>query len=84
MSLASWQELRVSGVSKRFDGGVWIIKDIDLRIEKGSFVCILGPSGCGKSTLLDMLAGFERPTQGQIGYDRRAGSRPRGDLPGCE
>jgi NitT/TauT family transport system ATP-binding protein len=71
MSLAPWQELRVSGVSKRFDAGVWIIKDIDLTIEKGSFVCILGPSGCGKSTLLDMLAGFERPTQGQIGYDDR-------------
>lgn len=64
-----WQELKLSRVGKRFDGGPWILKDIDLSITKGSFVCILGPSGCGKSTLLDMLAGFETPTEGFIGYD---------------
>lgn len=66
-----WGELRVVNVNKRFDSGPWVLKDIDLRIKKGSFLCVLGPSGCGKSTLLDMLAGFERPTTGVVSYDTR-------------
>lgn len=36
-----------------------IIKDLNLEIERGEFVCILGPSGCGKSTLIRCIAGFE-------------------------
>lgn len=71
MTSKSWRSLRIEAVSKRYEAGPWILKDIDLTIEQGSFVCILGPSGCGKSTLLDMLAGFEQPTAGQIGYDDR-------------
>ena len=66
-----WSELRIDRVNKRFGSGPLVLKDIDLRIEKGSFLCVLGPSGCGKSTLLDMLAGFERPTTGVVSYDAR-------------
>jgi NitT/TauT family transport system ATP-binding protein len=66
-----WQDLRLSRVGKRLDGGPWILKDIELSIAKGSFLCVLGPSGCGKSTLLDMLAGFESPTEGNISFDGR-------------
>ena len=40
------------------------IKDINLDIRKGEFLCVLGPSGCGKSTVLKLLAGFEQPTAG--------------------
>lgn len=36
-----------------------ILKNINLEIHKGEFVCILGPSGCGKSTLIRCIAGFE-------------------------
>ena len=43
-----------------------ILKDIDLNVEPGEFVCLLGQSGCGKSTLLRLLAGLEKPTTGEI------------------
>ena len=41
------------------------------RIEPGEFFSLLGPSGCGKTTTLRMIAGFERPTGGQILLDGR-------------
>ncbi|MCI8561129.1 MAG: ABC transporter ATP-binding protein [Dorea sp.] len=46
-----------------------IIKDINLEIESGEFVCLLGQSGCGKSTLLKLLAGLQKPTVGEITID---------------
>lgn len=46
-----------------------IIKDINLEIEQGEFVCLLGQSGCGKSTLLKLLAGLQKPSHGEITID---------------
>lgn len=46
--------------------GELILKDINLDVEAGEFVCILGQSGCGKSTLLRLLAGLETPTAGEL------------------
>ncbi len=60
-------ELR--GVSKEFvarDRRVLALQDIDLSIAHKEFAAILGPSGCGKSTLLNMVAGFDRPSGGQV------------------
>ncbi|MPY72442.1 MAG: ATP-binding cassette domain-containing protein, partial [Alphaproteobacteria bacterium] len=44
------------------------LSSCSIDIFPGEFVCLLGPSGCGKSTLLNMLAGFEKPTQGSIEF----------------
>jgi spermidine/putrescine transport system ATP-binding protein len=59
-------ELR--GVSKYF-GDVQAARDLHLRIGAGEFLSFLGPSGCGKTTALRMLAGFERPSEGDILID---------------
>ncbi|MFL6473989.1 MAG: ABC transporter ATP-binding protein [Nitrososphaera sp.] len=47
------------------------IKDINLTIEDEQFVCFVGPSGCGKTTLLNILAGLDRPTEGEIILNNR-------------
>lgn len=43
-----------------------VLSDISLQLQPGGFYAILGRSGCGKSTLLRLMAGLERPEQGQI------------------
>ena len=57
------------GVTVRF-GSVTAIHDVSFAIEdspnRGEFITIIGPSGCGKSTVLNLIAGFLRPTQGEI------------------
>ncbi|MEP9392338.1 ABC transporter ATP-binding protein [Gordonia sp. VNQ95] len=57
------------GITKVYDNGHVAVTDIDLDVAAGEFVSLLGPSGCGKTTLLRMLAGFERPTAGDISLD---------------
>ena len=57
--------IKIEHVSKSFDGKT-VLKDVSLDIKRGEFVTILGPSGCGKTTLLRMIAGFEKPSEGQI------------------
>jgi len=45
---------------------VTAVENVTLQIEEGEFVCFVGPSGCGKSTLLNILAGLDKPTEGEI------------------
>ncbi|ABS46936.1 ABC transporter family protein [Yersinia pseudotuberculosis IP 32953] len=62
-------EISINHVDKSFGSGESIVialKEINLHISHGEFVCLLGPSGCGKSTLLNAIAGFSLPTQGEI------------------
>src|SRR5262249_28342075 len=55
--------------SYRGDGKTFTaVRDVDLRIAVGEFVCLLGPSGCGKSTLLRMIAGLMSATSGDVLY----------------
>ena len=46
-----------------------VLRDIELTVTEGEFICLLGPSGCGKSTLLNIAAGFESPTAGRASID---------------
>ena len=46
-----------------------VLKEIDLQVAPGEFLCILGPSGCGKSTLLNTFGGFLSPTSGSVRID---------------
>jgi NitT/TauT family transport system ATP-binding protein len=66
-------KLQVRNLSKKFKSTssnnaeyVIAIENIDLTISDGEFVSIVGPSGCGKSTLLNILAGLDKPTEGEI------------------
>ena len=58
--------IRLKNVEKRYKNGVTAIYDLNLSIEKGSFVFVVGGSGSGKSTLIKMLYREEKPTQGQV------------------
>ncbi len=63
--------IKIEGVYKAFKNADHtkvrlVLKDISLDIEEEEFVCIIGTSGCGKTTLLNMIAGFDRPTDGKI------------------
>ncbi len=64
--------LAVRGLAKSIRSGsrvVEILRGIDFAIPAGTFLAIQGPSGSGKSTLLGLLAGLDRPTQGEVFVD---------------
>ncbi len=61
--------IRLMGVKKSYPtpaGDFPALQGIDLAVEAGEFVGVIGRSGSGKSTLLNLLAGIDRPTQGEI------------------
>lgn len=56
-------------VQKSYDGETLVVKNLNLRLERGEFMTMLGPSGSGKTTCLMMVAGFEPATHGEIYLD---------------
>ena len=61
-------EVQLVDLVKRF-GDFTAVAGINLDMPSGEFFSLLGPSGCGKTTSLRMIAGFERPSEGQILLD---------------
>ncbi|NVM52112.1 MAG: ABC transporter ATP-binding protein [Candidatus Helarchaeota archaeon] len=59
----SYIELR--NIEKSYEGKL-VLKNISLKIPHNSYFCICGPTGSGKSTLLELLAGLEKPDNGEI------------------
>jgi len=74
-------KIKVEGLKKVFEGEhkVIALKDVNLDISGNEFAVILGPSGCGKSTLLYLMAGFEKPTNGNIYLDGKKIKKPGPD-----
>ena len=64
------KSVSIENIRKKFftvrRGTVEALKGINIEIEPGKFFVLLGPSGCGKSTLLNIIAGIERPSDGEI------------------
>jgi multiple sugar transport system ATP-binding protein len=67
-------QIRLESLTKHF-GEVRAVQDLSLIAEHGSFIALLGPSGCGKTTTMNMIAGLEKPTNGEIYFDDEAISR---------
>jgi spermidine/putrescine transport system ATP-binding protein len=61
-------EVKLVDLVKRF-ADVTAVAGINLEMQPGEFFSLLGPSGCGKTTTLRLIAGFERPDEGQILLD---------------
>lgn len=76
--------LEIQNVSLVFPGRksgetIAVLKDVNLVVEGWEILVVLGPSGCGKTSLLNLLAGFMRPTQGQILLDYKEVDGPHKD-----
>jgi NitT/TauT family transport system ATP-binding protein len=58
------------------NGPVIALRDINLRVHRREFVCVIGPSGCGKSTLIRLIAGLDEPTSGRMLVDGKETGGP--------
>ena len=62
--------IKLDDVWKRYQmgkaGGLTVLREIDLEIEKGEFIAITGPSGSGKSTMIDMVGALDTPSYGKV------------------
>lgn len=63
-------QIEARNISFRYrENTPWILKDVSLKIEEGERVGLVGPSGYGKSTLVKILAGYLKPTKGEVLLD---------------
>jgi NitT/TauT family transport system ATP-binding protein len=74
--------LQITNLHKHFDtkeGTLVVLKDINMSIEQGEFICAVGASGSGKSTLLRQIAGLDSPTTGEVKIDGKRITGPGPD-----
>ena len=64
----SHNQLTAKGLHKRY-GKRWVVRDVDLEVNKGEIVGLLGPNGAGKTTSFYMITGMIKPTKGKIYLD---------------
>lgn len=57
--------IRLENITKRY-GDKTVLDRVSMKFEKGGVYCLMGPSGRGKTTLLRLIAGLERPDEGEI------------------
>lgn len=75
-------EITVTQVARSYGNAEFlmdVVKDCSFTIERGKLTVMIGPSGCGKSTLIRLLAGFERPNDGEISIDGKPVTGPGPD-----
>ena len=66
--------IKLSKISKKFYGAgknIIVLKNINLKINKGELVSLSGPSGSGKSTLLHIIALLDQPTSGEVFFKKK-------------
>ena len=61
--------IRFENVTKSFNDGTTVLKNINFELERGKFYTLLGPSGCGKTTILRIIAGFTDATTGDVYFN---------------
>ena len=74
--------LKLTKISKKFTGSrkdIIVLKNINLKINKGELVSLTGPSGSGKSTLLHIIALLDQPTSGEVFFKTKSFSKSNDD-----